>query len=559
MLNEDNIQYLIVIHRKLGCNDEAASDNEQAEKILYYYPEHISIDNQLTKINMLEGLIEFSSKFSFDPLDSVVMERVTWGFYEAEKDLWIIIGVGNKPWESNSDNQDGWQENADIGSLHGFFYKHRVNINALNVTLKQLYHSYFVLNGFITEFLQGKLLPLIDITAQSEPFGDGWSNIVNVQSIRKKIRKLQSQVLLETKDLNTLENNGNENIDEIDYSQGQTDDVRSNKIINEEQINISLETMNIKQNMRSLDDVKTTLAHLNKEILELETQLNKSLNEDYTPKQVRSSLGRFMRFQFESNEIGSPSLFNDFNGIHWNNVKDNSYFSPLLRIRQAVEKATHRCCIGLTFIHSGQVLWSDMDSNSCFDLFELVRLQEAASIRAKINQFLVEISSETSLQAKFHDLTNKITPEEFIQKHIYDENVYSSKGFIIDDWQTLNLDEAIFNPADVKTFVDSQLEETKPLPFDDSSKNVIADHCFGPSKIFCPKIHQKEGQYLSKIPHKSRASSRHSERRHRSAILHLNYWSGTTASLNISFTAYDAGTATRRQHRTPCTYDGVTE
>jgi hypothetical protein len=34
----DSIVNLIVFHRKLGCIDEAATDEEQGEKVLYYYP-----------------------------------------------------------------------------------------------------------------------------------------------------------------------------------------------------------------------------------------------------------------------------------------------------------------------------------------------------------------------------------------------------------------------------------------------------------------------------------------------------------------------------------------
>lgn len=34
----ESIVNLIIFHRKLGCIDEAATDEEQGEKVLYYYP-----------------------------------------------------------------------------------------------------------------------------------------------------------------------------------------------------------------------------------------------------------------------------------------------------------------------------------------------------------------------------------------------------------------------------------------------------------------------------------------------------------------------------------------
>ena len=77
-MNEDTIGYLIVVHRALSCNDEAATLEEQSEKILYFYPEGTTLNDQLNKINMLEGLIEFTGKFSAERIDTVVMEKYTW-------------------------------------------------------------------------------------------------------------------------------------------------------------------------------------------------------------------------------------------------------------------------------------------------------------------------------------------------------------------------------------------------------------------------------------------------------------------------------------------------
>ena len=34
----ESIANVIIFHRKLGCQDESATDEEQSEKILFYYP-----------------------------------------------------------------------------------------------------------------------------------------------------------------------------------------------------------------------------------------------------------------------------------------------------------------------------------------------------------------------------------------------------------------------------------------------------------------------------------------------------------------------------------------
>jgi hypothetical protein len=42
------IKNLVVFDRRLGCTDESATDEEQAEKILYYYPEQTSLYMQVS-------------------------------------------------------------------------------------------------------------------------------------------------------------------------------------------------------------------------------------------------------------------------------------------------------------------------------------------------------------------------------------------------------------------------------------------------------------------------------------------------------------------------------
>mgnify|MGYP000574152564 CR=1 FL=1 len=58
------IEELYVIYRPIGCEDEASTDEEQGEKILFSYPLHQSLEQQLSRVTMLEGLIDFTSRFS---------------------------------------------------------------------------------------------------------------------------------------------------------------------------------------------------------------------------------------------------------------------------------------------------------------------------------------------------------------------------------------------------------------------------------------------------------------------------------------------------------------
>lgn len=142
----DSLTHLIIFHRRLGCIDESATDEEQGEKVLYYYPK-TSLYWQLSRINMLEGLIEFSSKFSKDiDIDIVIMQNTTWVFYQCEPDIWIVVGMSNVPSSIPSNtpiaaatNHGGSQSPA--GRKSGWagtvgFHKHVPNGKGLLVAIK---------------------------------------------------------------------------------------------------------------------------------------------------------------------------------------------------------------------------------------------------------------------------------------------------------------------------------------------------------------------------------------------------------------------------------------
>ena len=48
MLHLPSVSTCIVLDRRLGCADESATDEEQGEKILYYYPPNITLDQQVS-------------------------------------------------------------------------------------------------------------------------------------------------------------------------------------------------------------------------------------------------------------------------------------------------------------------------------------------------------------------------------------------------------------------------------------------------------------------------------------------------------------------------------
>jgi hypothetical protein len=53
---------LVAFHKRLGCDDESSTDEEQAERILYYYPEATPITVQLSRVGMIQSMIDFAEK-----------------------------------------------------------------------------------------------------------------------------------------------------------------------------------------------------------------------------------------------------------------------------------------------------------------------------------------------------------------------------------------------------------------------------------------------------------------------------------------------------------------
>lgn len=108
------ISDLIVIYRALGSQDESASLEEQADKVLYF-KQDISINAQLSQLTLVEGLIEFTTKFSKQNIKTAVLDRKIWCFYEPEPDVWIvsshpIMANGVYPAQNSQGLYDALQE-----------------------------------------------------------------------------------------------------------------------------------------------------------------------------------------------------------------------------------------------------------------------------------------------------------------------------------------------------------------------------------------------------------------------------------------------------------------
>lgn len=254
MMNNGPLSNAVVIHRQLSCIDESATDEEQQDKILYYYPEDTPLYQQLSKVTMLEGLIEFSGKFSSEPIQSVVMDNTTWVFCNCEKDFWIILGISNKYCPpSGAIDELFIQTPSDMG----------------------LYEIVCRMYGLYTTFF-----PRINNSLANQ---NGWHIIQRVQSFRKAIRKQRLILKQQYQDKKCLEDRKEEEHEE-DLS----------------------ESLGIQRNKTTCEDLDRDIAGTKKAILDFTKQLENELM-NYPVRLVRESLSRYLRWFLFSGECFNPS------------------------------------------------------------------------------------------------------------------------------------------------------------------------------------------------------------------------------------------------------------
>ena len=247
------VQFAFIIHRGMGCDDESATDEEQAEKIMFFHPQSVDLNEQLSKINMVEGLIDFAEKFCVDPISTVVMQQYTWAFLECEKNVWFIIAV---------DSQVNTLDTSGSASLP--IHIHQPNTYAMEALVRNMYDMYRTTHGSI----QGGLSNIDD--------GSGLLLIDEVKKLRKRLRKIRIRMRQEMQDLQSL-------IDREIASSHRTADTDK------------VEHIGIRANTKTVSEVQTEIDASKEEIASINVALSATLsNPQYSPTKVRHSLECFV-------------------------------------------------------------------------------------------------------------------------------------------------------------------------------------------------------------------------------------------------------------------------
>ncbi|XP_047262312.1 vacuolar fusion protein CCZ1 homolog B isoform X4 [Capsicum annuum] len=137
-------------------------EGQELDKILYFFPADLPFPTQLSVIGLSEGLITFTRIFSpEDPCEVIEAEKHSHVFYEAERDIWMVMVV------EKSDSEAIWRTSAlrsVLKEVHSLFVMFHGSIRALldrepSGGLSRTHLYYFIMD-YLSDFLSGKKLHL---------------------------------------------------------------------------------------------------------------------------------------------------------------------------------------------------------------------------------------------------------------------------------------------------------------------------------------------------------------------------------------------------------------
>lgn len=398
---------LIILHRGLGCNDENASDSEQAEKILYYYPSNNGVD-RLKRLNMLEGLLDFTGQFVRDGcIETVIMKRSTIGFLLMEENIWMIASYDNT--KAVSDISD------EIDSKQGVYTPNPAGLTDIMIRIYRLFTTF-----------HGNISGIIDKKPSYR------TTIEEIKHLRKSIRKLKFREMQEDQDYNTIRNDeGNEDADRI----------------------------GIKANAKTLQELEHERDLTKIAIMEQESKLVALLQSpDYPLPLVYRLFDTFISWYIACGEVAAPSLLHGMGGINYYPV-GHPTFQYLLRLRQAIYESSKRLAEKCIIINNGFVIWSDIDDETTFLIYEYIKLNEFAHLRNTLkHKFSSQGQDELSLKPAPGSTSDEALLK--LEEEWYNE-VMLEKGYLNDKWECVDLEEEIgFNTDDSNSnsAVDATLE-----------------------------------------------------------------------------------------------------
>jgi hypothetical protein len=361
MSSSSLLSTLIFIHRDLGSNDESALDTEQADKILYYYPESTPIGIQLARCNMIEGIIDFFTRFTYedDSIDNVLMDNQIWCFVRIDDhpSIWLIAAV---PSES-SPGTDTLKTDQQTSSFSSYIHSNislssvcpstsllsstdnvspiRLDSQGLRITLIRFYDLYSLFHPTIANTIH-KVDP-------------GLSTVKYVQQLRKLSRKLFDRLQQVYADMESIKSSqqqqqqikANLSTDDSESVSNRVSSLSVNDDYRPSNISISEQVVRIAD--KSLSEYEEEVLGIKKDITKYSLELENLIHDTskYLPAVLTKFIVPFMKWFLSSGEILFSSALHSMTGVQMMSVGQLGY-QPLIRVQQAIDECSKQLCKG---------------------------------------------------------------------------------------------------------------------------------------------------------------------------------------------------------------------
>jgi len=121
-------------------------EGTEHEKILFFHPPSVNIDEQTRNVGLSEALTQFTNTFSDRKCESVRREKHTCAFFNPEQDTWVAMMVRN-PYISRTGKD---------GKATQQFFEDEVDDAVLQTIVRQAYKSFRLFNGPINPMLESQ-------------------------------------------------------------------------------------------------------------------------------------------------------------------------------------------------------------------------------------------------------------------------------------------------------------------------------------------------------------------------------------------------------------------
>ena len=146
----------VVFDQRLGSDDETATLDEQADRILYYFPSHLPLGEQLRHVGLLEGFIAFSRSLSHQRsgCDAVHLCKRRYIFSEPEPDIWVVALVVNPEIAATPSTQFSASTDPALSDQPHRYDASAVDDSTLRELVEGVYRVYTTFYGSIGRVLR---------------------------------------------------------------------------------------------------------------------------------------------------------------------------------------------------------------------------------------------------------------------------------------------------------------------------------------------------------------------------------------------------------------------